>query len=127
MTRPLLLSVVESAMHPSFADLYGRLGLREERAYSIREAMRLAKRLRPAWIVAEFFYGYGNNYSGVHVSNLDVLLVQLQTSSPQTRVVVLVQKEEMRFVERLTDRFPVHAVMQLPADPEEMQVVLTTA
>lgn len=43
-------------------------------------------------LVAKFFYGYGNNYTVVNISNLDLLLFSLQKYAPKARVIVLVDK-----------------------------------
>ena len=54
----------------------------------IRNALKRLKREAPDFIVAEFFYGYGNNYAGVHISNLDVLLYSLQKYAPRAKVIL---------------------------------------
>jgi hypothetical protein len=36
------------------------------------------KRTRPDWVVAEFLYGFGNNYAGANLCNLDVCLASLR-------------------------------------------------
>ncbi len=77
--------------------------------------------------MAEFFYGYGNNYAGVNISNLDVLLSSLQKYAPHARVIVMVDKSEYRYVEPLTQLFPLHAVFSLPVLEADMQAVLTEA
>ena len=74
MARATLLSVVESPAHPDFSSVYAKHGLDQARVNSMRKAISEAKRLKPAYVVGEFFYGYGNNYAGVNISNLDVLL-----------------------------------------------------
>jgi hypothetical protein len=74
MPERVLFSIVESPMHPDFSRLYSRLGIRELRLGSMRKAIGQLKKDRPDYVVAEFFYGYGNNYAGVNVSNLDVFL-----------------------------------------------------
>jgi len=43
-------------------------------------------------VVAEFFYGFGNNYAGANLGNLDVFLASLQKYAPEARVIVLVKK-----------------------------------
>jgi len=78
MAERVLFSIVESPMHPDFSRLYRRLGIRELRLGSMRKAIGQLKKERPDFVVAEFFYGYGNNYAGVNVSNLDVFLYSLQ-------------------------------------------------
>ena len=124
MSSPVLLSIVESPTHPSFSALYRRLGLEEVRVSSQRKAIAELKKRRPDWVVAEFFYGYGNNYAGANISNLDVFLASLQKYAPHCRCVVLVDKAERQYVDRLAERFPLHGVLLQPAGESAMQGLL---
>jgi len=121
---PDLLSIIESSMHPNFARLYKDLGIEETRTNSIRKAIALLQKQPPDYIVCEFFYGYGNNYAGVNISNLDVLLSSLQKYAPETRVIVIVDKSERQYVDKLNDLLPLHAVLVYPAQENEMAVLL---
>jgi hypothetical protein len=56
--------------------------------------------------VAEFFYGFGNNYAGANVSNLDVFLAALQKQAPEARVIVLVAKDQAHYVPLLGGALP---------------------
>lgn len=91
---------------------------------SVRKAIGTLKKQKPDYIVAEFFYGYGNNYAGVNISNLDVLLSSLQKYAPGARVIVLVDKVERQYVERLNGLFSLHAVVQYPVSESEMEALL---
>ena len=82
MAARTLFSIVESPAHPDFSRLYTRMGIREVRLASMRKAIGALKTDAPDYVVAEFFYGYGNNYAGVNVSNLDVFLYSLQKYAP---------------------------------------------
>ena len=124
MSSPVLLSIVESPAHPSLSALYRRLGLDEVRVTSQRKAIALLKKRPPDWVVAEFYYGYGNNYAGANVSNLDVFLASLQKYAPDCRVVVLVDKSERQYVDRLAERFTLHRVLVQPVDEAGMAAVL---
>ena len=75
-----------------------------------------SKLFSPDYIAAEFFYGYGNNYAGVNLSNLDVMLYSLQRYSPNTKVIVFVDKSEREFVDKLEDILPLYAVFVMPVD-----------
>jgi hypothetical protein len=119
-----LLSVVESPTHPNFVALYRRLGLTEVRASSLRRALGELKKSRPDFVVAEFFYGYGNNYAGANISNLDVLLASLQKYAPRARVIVMVDESERPYVDRLAQRFPLYAVLRHPVSEEAMESLL---
>ena len=124
MSDTTLFSVIESSSHPNFAVLYRRLNISEVRLNSIRKAIAQLKKQAPDFVVAEFFYGYGNNYAGVNISNLDVLLSSLQKYAPRARVIVLVDKAEHAYVEPLRQLFPLHAVFTFPVREAEMQAAL---
>jgi len=106
---PTILSIIESPTHPKLSSLYQQLGAREIKVNSARNAMKALKTHRPDYIVAEFFYGYGNNYAGVNVSNLDVLLSSLPKYSPNTKTIVFVLKDEVQFIDKLHALYPIHA------------------
>ncbi len=112
--RPLLYSLVDSPTHPDLSALYRRLGLREQRFASMRKAMAALKRTPPDWVVGEFLYGYGNNYAGVNLSNLDVFLHALRRYAPEARVLVFYQPSERAYLERLAELFPIHARIAHP-------------
>ena len=120
-----LLSIIESRMHPNFGALYQKLGIDESQVNSIRKAISLLKNQQPDFIVCEFFYGYGNNYAGVNISNLDVLLSTLQKYSPESKVIVIVDKSERQYVDKLNELLPLHAVFVYPAKEAEMEQLLS--
>jgi len=124
MTRPTLYSIVESPAHPDFSDLYARLGYEALRFPSMRQAMAKLKRRPPAVVVAEFFYGWGNNYAGVNISNLDVLLYSLQKYAPQAKVIAMVEKTERQYVDKLNAILPLHGVLIQPVDQDAMERLL---
>ena len=121
MSARTLFSIVESPAHPDFSRLYKRLEIREVRLASMRKAISALKDDTPDYVVAEFFYGYGNNYAGVNVSNLDVFLYSLQKYAPDARVVVLVDRRERQFVDKLSVLFPLHAVLQHPVREQDIE------
>lgn len=92
MKQRSVFSILESPTHPDLSAVYARLGIDEIRHTSIRKAISALKTQQPEFVVAEFFYGYGNNYAGVNISNLDVFLFSLQKYAPNARVIVLVDK-----------------------------------
>ena len=87
----------------------------------MRKAISTLKKQQPDFIVAEFFYGYGNNYAGVNISNLDVLLYSLQKYSAQTKVIVMVDKSEYKYVDKLNNIIKLHDVIKLPINKEQLQ------
>lgn len=119
-----LFSVIESSTHPNFMALYRRLGIEEVRLASMRKTLAQLKKQQPDFLVAEFFYGYGNNYAGVNISNLDTLLSTLQKYSRDTRVIVLVDKSERQHVDKLNALFPLHAVLVQPVSAAQLESCL---
>ena len=124
MSEPVLFSIVESPGHPNFGPLYRQLGIREVRLSSIRKAIQALKRQLPDFVVAEFFYGYGNNYAGANLGNLDVFLSSLQKYAPGARVIVMVDPTQRRYAEQLAERFPVSAVLAQPVGVSDLEAVL---
>ena len=122
-----LLSIVESPTHPSLSGLYRRFGIAEFRATSMRKAIAQLKKEPPDLVVAEFFYGYGNNYAGANISNLDVFLSSLQKYAPEARVIVLVDRSERQYVDPLAERFSLHGVLMQPVAEEDIVPLLARA
>jgi len=120
-----LFSVIESPAHPNFTALYRRLKVNEVKFNSMRKVIARLKKQKPDFIVAEFSYGYSNNYAGVNISNLDVLLASLRKYAPQARVIVMVDKTEQQYVGKLAALFPLYAVLQFPVGEQEIAALLT--
>ena len=121
MSTKTLFSIIESSGHPNFTELYNSLGIEEIKINSMRKAISTLKKQQPDFIVAEFFYGYGNNYAGVNISNLDVLLYSLQKYSAQTKVIVLVDKTEFKHVDKLNNIIKLHDILKFPVNSKELQ------
>ncbi len=128
MSKPILVSVVESMLFPDYGDLYRQNALEEYRVNSIRKAITLVKKHQPAFIVVEFFYAFSTNYSGIYKSNIEVLLVSLIKHSPNTKIIVLANKKEIQHVGVLDAvDYPLHGVLQLPTTIQQMQALLHQA
>ena len=117
---PVLYSIIESPTHPRLSDLYAELGIDEVQLTSMRKAISELKTNPPDYVVAEFFYGYGNNYAGVNVSNLDVFLYSLQKYAPQAKVIVLADKTDIEHVSKLPKELTPHAVLLQPVSRGQM-------
>ena len=124
MSVPLLFSIIESPTHPPLSDYYHDNGIEELRLTSTRKAINALKQRKPDFVVAEFFYGYGNNYAGVNICNLDVFLYSLQKYAPEAKVIVFVDKEEIKFTEKLSELFPIHGILQYPIREPELRGLL---
>lgn len=106
MPAKILFSIIESPTHPNFSELYFTLGFTETKIYSMRKAlaqlkMAAANKQPPDFIVTDFFYGYGNNYAGVNISNMDVLLYSLQKYNTDAKVIALADKDESNYAFKL--------------------------
>ena len=75
------------------------------------------------YIVAEFSYGYSNNYAGVNVSNLDVLLASLRKYAPQARTLLLWCINPNTSI-KLEALFPLYAVLQYPVSESRIEELL---
>jgi hypothetical protein len=126
MSKKTIFSVIESPTHPYLTPLYSRLGIDELCFKSMRKLISKIKNTQPDYIAAEFFYGYGNNYAGVNLSNLDVMLYSLQRYSPDTKVIVFVDKKEREFVDKLVAIFPLYAVFVTPVDQAQLSTALNS-
>ena len=124
MNQKVVFSIIESPLHPDFTRLYHNLNIENVQFNSMRKALSHLKKQKPDFVVAEFFYGYGNNYAGVNVSNLDVFLCSLQKYAPEAKVIVMVEKEERKHVSKLAELFILHAVLQHPVSSERMSECL---
>ncbi len=120
----ILFSIIESPTHPDFSAVYTSLGIDEVKIISQRKAIGMLKKQPPDFVVAEFFYGYGNNYAGVNVSNLDVFLHSLRKYAPLAKIIVLASPQEFSHVDKLTELFSIHAVLKLPATTQALQEAL---
>lgn len=120
----LLYSIVESPSHPDLSALYRSLGIEEIKLPSQRKAIAELKRRPPDWVVAEFFYGYGNNYAGVNVSNLDVFLHSQRKYAPEARIIVLVTPRDQPHVSKLTALFDIDTVLTVPVDRARLREAL---
>ena len=77
--------------------------------------------------MGEFVYGWGNDYAGATVSNLDVTLRTLQAAAPQAKIIVVMQPGEAPHIGKLLDLFAVDAVLKFPVTADEMRAVLLTS
>lgn len=119
-----IFSVIESPSHPYLTAFYKELELDELCFRSMRKLLSKIKKVQPDFIAAEFFYGYGNNYAGINISNIDVMLYSLQRYSPNTKVIIFVDKTERQYVDKLNDIFSLHAILVNPIDEADLRKYL---
>lgn len=119
-----LYSLVQSPLPSRFPDLYQELGIVAQRFDSARNLHRAIQKQPPDFFVGEFIYGWGNDYAGATVSNLDVTLRTLQAAAPRAKIIVVMQASEEAHIGKLLELFPVHAVLKLPVTQEQMRAIL---
>ncbi|HEY9098556.1 MAG TPA: hypothetical protein VIN38_06780 [Thiobacillus sp.] len=119
-----LFSLIESPFHANFNGLYRALGIDEMRFDSARNLHRSIQKQPPDFFVGEFIYGWGNNYAGANVSNLDVTLRSLQYLAPHAKVIVFMQPNESPHIGKLLELFSIHAVLTYPVDEQALQAAL---
>ncbi len=119
-----LFSLTTTPLPPHFAELYRELDIAAERFDSARKLHRTLQQQAPDFFLGEFVYGWGNDYAGNTVSNLDVTLRTLQCAAPKAKVIVLMQPSQAPHIGKLLELFPVHAVLRFPLSDEEMRAVL---
>jgi len=120
----IVYSIIESSAHPKLSALYERYDYEEIQLTSVRKAIQELKRHKPDLVVADFLYGYGNNYAGVNISNLDVFLYSLQKYAPACQVIALYEKSEREFVGRLEALFDIRASFAYPVSEQDIAKLL---
>lgn len=121
-----LFSLIQSSFPSDFPGLFQELGIVAERFDSARNLHRVLQKRAPDFFVGEFVYGWGNDYAGATVSNLDVTLRTLQCAAPKAKVIVVMQPAEAPHIGKLRELFSIHAVLKYPVTKEEMRAVLQT-
>ena len=119
-----LFSIIESSSHPPFSELYRQLGYEELVFTSMRKAIQKLKTVSPDVVIADFLYGYGNNYAGVNISNLDVFLYSMAKYAPQARMIALYEKSEQGYIKQFEQLFPEVRCLLLPVSKARLEAVL---
>lgn len=122
----IVYSIIESAAHPDLSTLYQRYGYQQVQMTSVRKAIQELKRQVPDLVVADFLYGYGNNYAGVNISNLDVFLYSLQKYAPACRIITLYEKSEQVYIGKLQELFSITASFAYPVTEKNIETVLAS-
>lgn len=122
--KKILLSIVEFGGYPDFRPQYEAAGFRVIDVQTMRKALAALKNDSPAVVVAEF--NFQSDFRD-RSSSLESLLATLQSRHPDTRVVVLYDREHQpQFEQRLRARWTIHAALPFPVEPEQMRACLQT-
>lgn len=117
---PLLLNVIELLGYPNQRPLFERLGYRVLTEFSVRKAVALMRKEKPAVIVADFYFQPDFRD---RVSNLESLLAAAQIQK-DVRIVVLYESAHEHALERLKQRFHIEAALSLPVKANELETTL---
>jgi len=119
-----LLSVIELPGHPDFSSLYAKLSIKEQQVNSPRQAISALKKFRPDVILADFLYGYSNNYAGINICNLDVLMYSLPKYAPNAEVLITVDKAEVVYAEKFSKMFTLKGMLIRPFTADQLEAAL---
>jgi hypothetical protein len=121
MARPLLLSIVEHGGYPNFATMYQDAGFDVATERTMRKALALIKRRRPAVVVAEF--NFQSDFRD-RTSSLESMMSVVQRL-PDARVLVFFDKEYEHQFNRLRERHRVYRAFPFPVDEAELKRCIT--
>ena len=121
---PQLYTLLESPTLLQFPELYRALGIEETRFQSSRQLNKAIAKQPPDILLAEFIYGFGNNYAGVNVSNLDVTLYALQRHAPDARLIIVADRSEYPHLPKLQEIFKLDATLVIPFGQQQMRKTL---
>ena len=120
----LLYTLLESPTFLQFPYLYKSLNIQETRFKSARQFNKAIAKTAPDIVLAQFYYGFGNNYAGINVSNLDVSLHALKRHAPQAKVVIIADKVDLPHIPKLEALFKIDAVLSLPVIASDIKTAL---
>ena len=122
----LLYTYIESPTHPQLPDVFPKLTIDARRFSSLRKLMQALKKQTPDIVLVEFFYGFSNNYAGANISNIDVLLRNMQMKYPDVKLVIISSKSEAQYVEKLIEIFPIESLITHPVTPQNLGSALSS-
>jgi len=119
-----LLFIIEQGGVPVYSEEYARAGFDVSVVQSMRKALAVLKSDQPDIICTELNYDPGFRD---RVSNLESLLARLQSTSPDTRVIVFLESEHRPNLERLQERFEIFDALYYPLHMENILASLGKA
>ncbi len=119
-----LMFIVEQGGVPVYADDIKKLGFEITVVQSMRKALSRLKTEKPDIVCTELNYDPGFRD---RVSNLEPLLAKLQSTSPETRVIVFLEREHESNLNRLKERFKIFDALYYPINMEELLASLQKA
>lgn len=123
VSEPVLLAIIELGGYPDFTRLYRESGYEVVTTDSVRRAVKLIRRHRPAVIVAEF--NFQSDFRD-RTSSLETVFSSLQGVADAS-VIVFYEKEYAHQFEKLLNRFEVFQALEFPIDKGRLQQALRAA
>ncbi len=121
--KPVLLSIIELGGYPDFSNLYRECGYEVIATDSVRKAVKLIRKHRPAVIVAEF--NFQSDFRD-RTSSLETVFSSLQGVA-DANVIVFYEKEYAHQYQRLLNQFSVFESLQFPIDETALRQALQAA
>jgi hypothetical protein len=118
-----LLSIIELGGYPDFSSLYREHGYDVLSTDSVRKAVKMIRKHRPAVIVAEF--NFQSDFRD-RTSSLETLFSSLQGVADAS-VIVFYEKEYRHQFEKLLKQFDVFASLEFPVDENRLKNALSAA
>lgn len=119
-----LMFIVEQGGYPVFSDDYARAGFDVSVVQSMRKALAKLNTDKPDIICTEL--NHDPSFRD-RVSNLESLLAKIQSTCPQTKVIVFLEREHQPNLQRLRERFEVFDALYYPLQMENILQSLTNA
>lgn len=120
---PVLLSIIEFGGYPDFSALYRNNGYEVVSTDSVRKAVKLIRKHKPAVIVAEF--NFQSDFRD-RTSSLETVFSSLQGVA-DANVVVFYEKEYRHQFERLLNQFRVFEALEFPIDEDRLAKAVRNA
>jgi hypothetical protein len=122
-SNPVLLSIVELGGYPDFSRLYRAHGYDVVTTDSVRKAVKLIRKHKPAVIVAEF--NFQSDFRD-RTSSLETVFSSLQ-GVVDASVIVFYEKEYRHQFERLLSQYRVFEALEFPIDEAVLDRALQAA
>ena len=119
--KPILLAVIEIGGYPDFTSLYESFGYQVIKTESIRKAVKLIRKHKPAVMVAEF--NFQSDFRD-RTSGLETLLSSTQGVT-EANVIVFYEKEFASHYQRFLQSYEVAASLAFPVDEVQLRQALT--
>lgn len=121
--KPVLLSIIELGGYPDFSGLYRKNGYEVVATDSVRKAVKLIRKHKPAVIVAEF--NFQSDFRD-RTSSLETVFSSLQGVA-DADVIVFYEKEYRHQFDRLLNQFKVFESIEFPIDEGRLEKALQEA